>query len=302
MIDVIFTYSNANHLESPWAAECFLYPCVKTYTAEVKDGILTENAMDEDFWLWVSYNGETSVVDVDCLSAHQRDVLIDQGYDINEDTHWIHWNVTPICLVGQPNDCPGTFNASSTVPLKCTYTMYQYSWSAINEFVNTFFNGSITPYGTAFNGPSVLQAFYNDGAISIGSVRSIFANVAESMTTNIRQSGNTSWGAPALGTVYHQDTCVRVQWAWLAFPASLVLMTVLFLCFIIIGSRNEGGHIHDWKSSPLPVMFHGLDHSIVAQHRNSRLTQSKTMRQVARNVHVQFSNSGDGWEFTNRDD
>jgi len=298
---MIFTHSDTSYLQSPWAAECLLYPCVKTYIGEVKNGNLMENATDEDFWLWVSYNGETSAVDVDCLSAHQRDVLIGQGYDINEDTHWIHWNVTPICLVGQPDDCPGTFNASSTVPLKCTYTMYQYSWMAINQFVSAFFNGSITPYGGAFDGSSVLQAFYNDGATSIDSVRSIFANVAESMTTNIRQSGNTSLGTPALGTVYRQDTCVHVHWAWLAFPASLVLITILFLCFIIIGSRNEESRAHDWKSSPLPVMFHGLDQSIVAQHRNSRLTQSKTMRQIARNVHVQFSNSGDGWEFTKRD-
>ncbi|KIW88790.1 uncharacterized protein Z519_10837 [Cladophialophora bantiana CBS 173.52] len=85
--------------------------------------------------------------------------------------------------------------------------MYQSSWSAINEFAHTFFTGSITPYSNAFDGSRVLQAFYNNGARSSGSVRSIFANVAESMTTHIRQSGNMILGAPAPGTVYRQDIC-----------------------------------------------------------------------------------------------
>ena len=72
------------------AAECSILPCIKTYSGTVSDGTLTER-LENIPWVFSSYSSShaATVVDVDCLSPHQKQYVQSRGYQIRNDTHWI---------------------------------------------------------------------------------------------------------------------------------------------------------------------------------------------------------------------
>ncbi len=79
------------------------------------------------------------------------------------------------------------------------------------------------------------------------------------MTSFFRQNSFSKYSNPAKGVVMHDQTCLSVRWAWLAFPSILVLLTMIFFIAIIIDTRPMGKRAPIWKSSPLALIFHGLE-------------------------------------------
>ncbi|KAK8057084.1 hypothetical protein PG996_011021 [Apiospora saccharicola] len=138
---------------------------------------------------------------------------------------------------------------------------------------NSYFTGSVGPDPTSridgpaqIAGPPQIRAFYNDSFASFESVSKAFANIAEALTLRVRLHGdpNTSDTArevlnrPALGLVFEQKTCIEVRWPFLAFPAALATLTTAFLVIVIIQSSRDTNATHSWKSSLLPMVFHGF--------------------------------------------
>lgn len=104
-------------------------------------------------------------------------------------------------------------------------------------------------------GVGVLQTIYNHGNIDFERIDNIFKNASDSMTNFIRQNANTSYSAPVKGQVHHYAVCLDVKWGWMAFPASLVALSVIFCVLIIITTTARKSEI--WKSSPLAMIYHG---------------------------------------------
>jgi hypothetical protein len=50
---------------------------------------------------------------------------------------------------------------------------------------------------------------------------------------------------------------VQVRWEWLAFPAALVLMSIVFLVMVMI--RTAHSPIQSWKGSPLTLLLFDID-------------------------------------------
>ncbi|KAE8396437.1 hypothetical protein BDV23DRAFT_168242 [Aspergillus alliaceus] len=61
----------------------------------------------------------------------------------------------------------------------------------------------------------------------------------------------------ANGTSYTGQTQIRVVWAWITFPALLILLTVAFLAITAI--KTKRGRLEVWKSSTIPLLCSGLD-------------------------------------------
>ena len=74
------------------------------------------------------------------------------------------------------------------------------------------------------------------------------------MTNLIRQSPNSTLVS---GTVQIPVTYVRVDWVWLIYPATLTLLAAAFLLTAMLRSMGETRLI--WKSSCLPLLFHGFE-------------------------------------------
>ena len=77
-------------------------------------------------------------------------------------------------------------------------------------------------------GPQILQTIYNYGDVSFNRVNSTFQNISDSITSFFRQNSFSKYSNPAKGVVIHDQTCLSVRWAWLAFPSILVLLTLIF--------------------------------------------------------------------------
>lgn len=102
-----------------------------------------------------------------------------------------------------------------------------------------------------------LLQVYDYGSVSLESLNSTFQNISQSITTYMRERGNANHSEPVRGIVLHGQTCLEVRWGWLALPAALVVLTLLFFIAMIIQTRPTGNRAQIWKSSPLALMYHG---------------------------------------------
>ena len=249
------------------------------------------------------YNTQYSAVDVACVRAEQRQNLVNNGYNVSSDSAWTWYNATSLTGTYNENGNGGLTPPAqaSKVNIDCLYGVYEDSSFAINAFMQTYFKGSIVPYNDGFNGPSVLQQLYQQGNASIASVSLAMENVAQSVSAYIRQNGAVNVSAPAVGVVYQQNTCVRIKWGWLAFPAMLIVLTVLFLALMILDNGRQPPTCQDWKSSLLPLLFHGLDRDAVAQYDAVEPTEKGAMQDIAKAMRVWLGPSGQGWKFIKLD-
>ncbi|KAF1958427.1 hypothetical protein CC80DRAFT_534173 [Byssothecium circinans] len=79
----------------------------------------------------------------------------------------------------------------------------------------------------------------------------IVQNVATSMTNAMRQQGRLS----AYGTVWEEQTFVKVQLGWIAAPMMLAGFSVLFVVATIIQSSGQARRGMVWKSSSVPTLL-----------------------------------------------
>jgi hypothetical protein len=272
------------------AATCTLLPCVRTYNSTVSNGRLSETLLSvanfgpfDPSDLTVSAATSRGVekllflVDTQCTSDKDNAYLQSQGYSIEpESRRWLPVNLT------MPNDVsvPGTgvvypvnisepiaSNASYPASLIATDCVYMISQNFVVGFIENFyytlFTGNITgqirsfsmPTLSSYTGPEALLRLYNSGYSNFSFVESVFSNAATSMTNHIRQNGDAIFSKPLIGTVNHVATCIHVQWAWFALPASLTAFSIVLLVISIIINRKQEAPL--WKDSQLALIFHG---------------------------------------------
>lgn len=198
------------------------------------------------------------------------------------------------------------FDANSkneTVSPEC---VYQYSYDAANsvdQFLSDFLNGTVAPEVMIsmhhFEGPPHIQALYNEGDLAFENIDEIWRNISDSMTTYIRQSGRENVSIPAVGVTRRAQTCVRIQWAFIIYPAILVVLSLIFFASMVLQTRGTKTSRHDWKSSPLALLFHGLDReAITSCSEIAESVGTKEMETIAKETSVRLSKTEDGWNFT----
>ncbi|OAK99218.1 hypothetical protein IQ06DRAFT_378133 [Phaeosphaeriaceae sp. SRC1lsM3a] len=95
----------------------------------------------------------------------------------------------------------------------------------------------------------------------------IFTNLAKAMTTYIRsidasqqEQADTDWPVknvrPVLGTSTALHVYIAIRWPWLIFTGAILLSTLVFFALVVLQSAKNGVVV--WKSSPLALLFHGL--------------------------------------------
>jgi hypothetical protein len=194
-------------------------------------------------------------------------------------------------------------SAKISIPVECVY-LYDpvYTDPGIQGFLETYLSGTVgiatgSSYAYDYAGPAQLLAIYNNGNMSFQDLNRTFANISESLTQYIRQNGLQNYSSPAYGAVLQEQACVRVRWAWLAYPAVLIVLTLIFLPAVIAETRKGETKSHDWKSAPLALMFHGLDDEVVRGTEAGRLVKLKDMQDRAARVYVRLGRNKHGWVF-----
>lgn len=124
-------------------------------------------------------------------------------------------------------------------------------------------------------------------AIKVNADRIVIIGFEEAMkriAASLTRLGLKSTNDSVHGTVKTVEVFVTVQWPWLAFPASLVLLGIIFLVITIVLSRKN--HAPLWKSSTLPSFYHGLE-----KLGNDEYSTGSIMEKSAEstNVRLQYS-------------
>ena len=282
------------------AASCSLFPCIRTYTAAVDGGQWKERLVSVAKEWGRATTLLASMVDVECLNELDRNSLADAGYDF-EGKFWIPYNLSIDHSSGNysTGNSLNTNVTTGAVSAKCVYQHGAIAANSIGYFVGGFLNGTIVPgsYSYDYQGPVQLQAIYNNANITFERINETWWNISDSITTYMRQNGAENFSAPAIGQAFRGQTCVHIQWLFLAYPAALVLLAIIFfVCMVFETRRGEVSRL-DWKSSPLALLFHGLDRQAMSSEELAELTRESEMERIAEHTSVRLIQRENGWQF-----
>ena len=223
----------------------------------------------------------SDLVVLPCLSQQQLESLKQQGYDFDNSTRALPVNATALI---------------ESIPLNCLYAYNVISEFALGSFFGGFFTGNLTSQGdlNSGNGSSVLQKIYQNGNHTLDTISSSIVNVSQAITAFMRINGDPYNSKPALGTVHEAATCIAVHWAWFTGALCAASLTLLFHIIVAIKATTQGRR-QNWKSSPLPLLFHGLQPSLQVQFE--RTNGLEEMERMAKDVKVQAVYTNDhGWQ------
>ncbi|MCJ1466696.1 hypothetical protein MMC07_005316 [Pseudocyphellaria aurata] len=136
------------------------------------------------------------------------------------------------------------------------------------------------------------MGLFSNGTASLASANTYLEGLANAMTSVIRQRGDTPSTDFVHGTVYGLQTCIKVQWAWLALPSALIIFTIIFLLVTIITTRSWN---MTWKSSTLALLFHGLD--TISREQYGEMMDLSAMENAARQAQAKLVASDAGRQF-----
>ena len=176
-----------------------------------------------------------------------------------------------------------------------TFKVASLAAKAMNEFMSRTFTGSgginASGAGSKFSS-DVIHSLYNTQDYS----KSI-ENLATSMTNNIRQQ-NDSGSSPFEGIAYKTETYVHVRWAWFAYPATLLALSLLYLLGTIMESRNR--EILVWKSSNLALLLHGQGLELSKKDHVHAKTLNE-MTEMAKDIEIELIQTRDeNWKLVQR--
>ncbi|KAI1132457.1 hypothetical protein F5Y10DRAFT_208431 [Nemania abortiva] len=292
------------------AAVCTIKPCVQSKRAVISLNRLYETAAAPGAGVWAQPEVDqiSRTIDMSCANATERAALQRQGYRFDSNTDWIAFNASwraPASTIYE------------TIRRKCVFEYSTWDIYVLTSFMYDYFAGTaVTGYPTfiasiqASTGPIQLVEIFNNGSITFESYASIFDRIANAMEvfsrenprgdSNFAQSAGSSDAADQVfGDVYYTRTCIQVRWQWLAFPAALCLLTLLFFVGMVIETRwlaDDEGTWHDYKTDTLPLLFHGLERHVLDNYHTA-LASSSSVSEVARTIHVRFDRADGSWKF-----
>ncbi|KAI4209375.1 MAG: hypothetical protein LQ351_007707 [Letrouitia transgressa] len=170
------------------------------------------------------------------------------------------------------------------------FKVTQLAATAMKSFMSDTFKGS-----GGFNDSEptffsdVIQALYKTNNLT-----TLIDNLAHSMSNNIRQQNDTTPNVN--GTAWRTETFVQVRWAWLSFPAILVLASLFFLVISVWDTAHRDVLV--WKASCLALLFQGRTLDLTGCD-NDPVNQLSEMNNVAAKINVQLETTvGGDWRFT----
>lgn len=92
------------------------------------------------------------------------------------------------------------------------------------------------------------------------------------------------------GNVITTQAFVSVQWGWFVLPIVLELAGIVLVISTVIPTHSRKSRL--WKSSLLPLLYHGLDERLL--HEQPVENDLAWMEKTAEEARVRLAASGDG--------
>lgn len=215
---------------APSVHQCELSFCIKTYS----DTACVSGAFNDQ-----AKSSEPVNVDLLHCTVANPDLLFS-------------YTVCPAYPSSAPRPTANALNYSlwRQNPDQSIYWLNQDMISTLQSGINQSLFAPTSVEATTETNPSTYALYYANG----GNIPDTLDSLTTSMTNLIRQSPNSTLVS---GTVQIPVTYVRVDWVWLIYPATLTLLAAAFLLTAMLRSMGETRLI--WKSSCLPLLFHGFE-------------------------------------------
>lgn len=262
------------------AVNCSLWPCVRTYSANVTGGKTKEELRST-----IPMNQS----DFTCTAVPMPCLINGTYYDYSS---LASLNSTSTMQTSGVDEQTGK-TVNLTIPDECFFAMS--SPLGLQEYLPGFLAGYVDDAPEDdYADPAWMGQLYDGGNATLSSINSTWTALADSMTVRMRQSPDGLNLTAVGGQAWHTDTCISVQWPWFAFPAALLALTIGFLVATIGQSLNDSS-IQIWKSSPLALLFHGLDHHVREKVQSEN--QIEEMERTARGVFVKLGHEANTLRF-----
>lgn len=279
------------------AAVCTLHPCVRTYDATITAGQLEDRVLStsgsSSWGQTYDYDldspggdrpleGDTwiGMVDTQCISEEESESLTQKGYKIDTSSRWLGFNLSI--------PWNSTFNdklVTSLLSHRCLYLMKNFRMGLFpywEPLLGENFFGVVqdskpvvdidyTWQSFRLSGPQMLADLYNNSNIEFEGVQETYSNLSDIMTAWIRTHGNSTQSDPAIGEVLHYVTCLSVQWPWIAFPATLAILALVFFVAVVIVAERQ--RIPVWKSSPLAWIMRGTNAEFSSENNTAGMEE-----------------------------
>ncbi|KAI9375119.1 hypothetical protein BJX61DRAFT_540144 [Aspergillus egyptiacus] len=267
--------SRANRSQAT-AEHCNLYWCVNTYSAAIRSNLLEEKLRDSWYDPDARYYFANALFERMDLRppSPKGSAFTERNFTINFDSsdriaRWLRGKMEM---------------TNSVIPFHCDNE----SFAIMGPPDVTEFSPLLESYG----------------------LKEIFRRISMGMSARIRQLdsaaqyktptdpfagdfGPVEGIGPVDGTFWKLEPQIQVRWAWVAFPATLLTLTMMFLLVTILQTKR--GRLDVWKSSPTPLLCSGLDEEIQRNVRSVR--DPVTMENVTADVKVKLEQDdlGDTW-------
>ncbi|KAJ4984102.1 hypothetical protein SVAN01_10390 [Stagonosporopsis vannaccii] len=248
------------NVSKPLATECALYLCVNEYQAQVRDGKLKETILSswalkdqESYQASPNSSNFKPGPEADAYVASKGDRLYD--WEIQRTDLQL---LIPREELGNSN--PRTFNVS-----------YAFI-TTLSDFLKDLTAGTKNikqmAYPTWDEGMTPLVNVFWESQ----NLTETFDHVARSLTNQVRKTAtDASHIRQVHGTTQKWEIHVRVQWEYLAFPAAMIVLGMVYVLLAIVESTRL--HNPAWKESALPSLLHGLDDETQHLLRDAQLQQ-----------------------------
>lgn len=198
----------------------------------------------------------------------------------------VHYHAFPLSVAEDANTLyyePGCVYNFSYGPTLALENAFETNLFGLTNHFNVTIPRGLTSQPV---GDSWLLRLYAEGRADTSSVERYFQGLATTMTAAIRNDGDATGSEPARGTVMASQTCVSVDWAWLALPMLLVVLTAVFLVTTILMSRGSRRGRRAWKGSTLPFLWCGISDEI--RDKYDAFDDVKKMKETGDGLRVQL--------------
>ncbi|KAI0131841.1 hypothetical protein BJ170DRAFT_222673 [Xylariales sp. AK1849] len=278
------------------ATSCSLYPCLKNYHAYMAKGVLNERTVST---VPAPLNRVEANITDGGFSASANYTALKSPCVVDD----VEYDKADFDKIPRSNHTFAGINVDGTnytAPDECLYKLLWLYGEALSSFMDsTLFTGTCTydsrQGGSLWCGDAWwLSPLYSSRNASYEKISNQVEQYATALTNKFRTSGSDNYNASvveaALGSVSQTTVCTKFDWRWLLLPACLVAATAALLVMMVIQNYTEPRQ-PVWKSSILPLLFHGFGSSPEMGPRP--VMDLHQMHDQARQVQAKFHNGLD---------
>jgi hypothetical protein len=225
-----------------------------------------------------------------CIQAIHSQVINNTLYENIQPNSFYHTTSQPPNVLGpMPNTTyvvlqpPQSQWAALGLDAPTNFTIDSYSWFGLAiPISNVLYDGGTVSWEFKFNNTDdVLNTVASQDITDWGP---FWNEVFVSMNAVLRATCPQS--EAALGVEQNLGLVVNVRWPWLALPASIVLLTTIFLCIVAIDGHKHGVPV--WKTSILAHHVHGLPDDVRSSLAQKDAEKISDMKEWAKRVEVRL--------------